>query len=60
MACGLQDPLIGANRSIAEALREAGADVVYEECDGVHDWYFWDEYIRHVLKWLDVPSCKKG
>ena len=60
VACGLQDPLIGANRSIAEALQEAGAEVVYEEGDGVHDWYFWDEYIQHVLKWLDVPSCGKG
>jgi len=59
VACGLQDALIGANRSIAEALREAGADVVYEEGDGGHDWYFWDEYIRHVLNWLDIPSFEK-
>lgn len=59
VACGLQDPLIGANRSIAEVLKESGADVVYEEGDGAHEWYFWDEYIQHVLKWLDIPSCEK-
>ncbi len=59
VACGLQDHLIGANRSIAEALKEAGAQVVYEEGDGVHNWYFWDEYIQHVLKWLDIPACEK-
>lgn len=56
VACGLQDALIDANRSIAKALKEAGADVVYEEGDGIHDWYFWDEYIQHVLKWLNIPS----
>lgn len=59
VACGLQDALIDANRSIVRALKEAGADVVYEEGDGIHDWYFWDEYIQHVLKWLNIPSQKQ-
>lgn len=59
VACGLQDPLLGANRSIAEALKEAGAHVLYEEGDGVHDWIFWNEYIRHVIKWLDIPTRPK-
>ncbi len=52
VACGLQDALLEANRSIAGALAEAGADVTYEEGEGGHDWEFWDTYIRHVLKWL--------
>ena len=52
VACGLQDELLDANRSIARALKEAGADVTYEEGEGRHDWDFWDEYIQHVLKWL--------
>lgn len=52
IACGLQDVLLDANRSIAKALQEAGADVTYEEGEGFHDWDFWDEYIQHVLKWL--------
>ena len=54
IACGLQDVLLEANRSIAAALKEAGADVVYEDGEGIHDWIFWDNYIRHVLKWLDI------
>jgi S-formylglutathione hydrolase FrmB len=54
IACGLQDVLLEANRSIAAALKEAGADVVYEEGEGIHDWIFWDTYIRHVLRWLDI------
>ena len=52
VACGLQDELLEANRSIAKALKDAGADVTYEEGEGRHDWDFWDEYIQHVLKWL--------
>ena len=59
VACGLQDHLLEANRSIAKALSEAGADVTYEEGEGAHDWNFWDTYIRHVLKWLNYSdACK--
>jgi len=54
VACGLQDPLIDANRSLARALEDAGAKVMYEEDEGIHDWMFWDTYIQHVLKWLDI------
>ena len=60
IACGLQDHLLEANRSIAKALSEAGADVTYEEGEGVHDWYFWDAYIQRVLKWLDYSAEKKA
>ena len=56
VACGLQDALLEANRSIAKALEEAGANVTYEEGEGIHDWYFWDTYIQHVLKWLDYAG----
>ena len=54
IACGLQDVLLKANRSIAAALKDAGADVVYEDGEGIHDWVFWNAYIQHVLKWLDI------
>ena len=59
IACGLQDHLLKANRSIAKALTEAGADVTYEEGEGIHDWYFWDKYIQHVLEWLDYKVARK-
>jgi len=59
VACGLQDVLLEANRSIAKALSDAGADVTYEEGPGFHDWNFWDEYIQHVLKWLDYSAEPK-
>lgn len=59
VACGLQDSLLEANRSIARKLKEAGASVTYEEGEGGHDWIFWDTYIQHVLKWLDYDSTPK-
>ncbi len=59
IACGLQDHLLEANRSIAKALTKAGADVTYEEGEGIHDWNFWDEYIQHVLKWLNYKVASK-
>ena len=60
ISCGLQDVLLDANRSIAKALADAGADVTYEEGDGKHDWYFWDTYIQRVLKWLDYSAERKA
>lgn len=59
VACGLQDSLLEANRSIAKALKEAGANVVYEDGEGGHQWEFWDTYIQHVLKWLDYSAVSK-
>ena len=59
IACGLQDDLLEANRSIAKALSDAGADVTYEEGEGFHDWNFWDTYIQHVLQWLDYTGISK-
>ena len=52
VTCGTEDPLLGANRSLAAALKEAGASVTYEDGPGLHDWYFWDSSIQNVLKWL--------
>lgn len=54
IACGLQDVLLKANRSIASALKDAGANVTYEEGEGIHDWIFWDAYIQYALNWLDI------
>ena len=59
VACGLQDLLLEANRPIAKALKDAGADVTYEEGEGIHDWFFWDTYIQHVLKWLGYKAEAK-
>lgn len=56
IACGLGDDLLEANRAIAKALKEAGADVTYEEGEGIHDWIFWDEYIQRAIKWMGLEA----
>ena len=33
-------------------MEDKGADFIYEEGEGAHDWNFWDEYIQHILDWL--------
>ena len=27
---------------------------------GVHDWYFWDEYILKALNWLPLADAQQG
>ncbi|MEZ0396675.1 MAG: alpha/beta hydrolase family protein [Anaerolineales bacterium] len=57
IACGTEDYLLRANRVFADFLKSSGADVVYEEGPGGHDWDFWDAYIQRVLDWLPLsPS----
>lgn len=34
--------------------------MVYEEGEGIHDWVFWNTYIQHVLKWLDIHMDYKA
>ena len=59
VTCGTEDALLDANKSIAEALKEAGASVFYEDGPGYHNWDFWSAYIRNVLEWLKIPRNNK-
>lgn len=59
VCCGTEDPLHDANFSLAEALKDADAPVVFEDGPGIHDWYFWDTYIQRVLQWLDIHGKSK-
>lgn len=49
LACGTEDSLIGHNREFAAFLKENGADCVFEEGPGMHDWKFWNEYLNRGL-----------
>ena len=57
MACGTEDDLLGANRELADFLREEGDGFHYEEAPGKHDWTFWtkhlDRGLKHVLSRID-------
>ena len=60
LACGTEDGLLGVNRQFRDHLLQLGYDVTYEEGPGVHDWYFWDEYILKVLNWLPLDQPVQG
>lgn len=60
MACGTEDGLITVNRQFRDHLVKLGYDVTYEEGPGIHDWYFWDEYILKVLEWLPLGESQQG
>lgn len=48
-ACGTEDALIEDNRGFRDFLREQGADYIYEEGPGKHNWVFWNEYLDRGL-----------
>lgn len=53
VACGLQDTAnYDMNVQLHEALKAAGADTLFEDGDGLHDWAYWDRCIRNFIQWL--------
>lgn len=60
MACGTEDGLLAANRSLKAKLEAAGLPLDYFERPGVHDWAFWDTMIRQALDWLPLQQAKAG
>lgn len=60
MCCGTEDFLFEKNCDYRDFLREQGVDLTWEEGPGVHNWVFWDEYIRHVLDWLPLGEAVQG
>lgn len=48
-AIGTEDGLIGTNREFRDFLKAQKADFIYEEGPGVHDWFFWNEYLDRGL-----------
>lgn len=56
LACGSEDFLIEHNRAFAALARELGADAVYEEHPGVHDWTFWNRQIATAIEWMDAKE----
>lgn len=56
VCCGTEDfayPNSVAFRDMAEGL---GVDLTYAEGPGIHDFYFWDPYIKKILDWLPLKN----
>lgn len=51
-SCGMYEPLITPNRSMATVFREAGMDVLYREARDGHNWENWRDRLREALTWL--------
>ena len=60
LACGNEDGLIDVNVQFKDRLISLGYDVTWEQGPGVHDWYFWDQYIEKALEWLPVDEAVAG
>ena len=39
-----------------DAALALGVDLTYEEGPGVHNFDFWDPYIRRILDWLPLTG----
>ena len=46
LACGTEDTLIEHNRDFAAFLRDQGADYIFDEGPGAHNWRFWNKYLE--------------
>ena len=55
---GTEDFLYEMNLGAKKKLEDLGADLTYAEHPGIHDWIFWDTYIRDVLDWM-IPRGKE-
>lgn len=54
--CGTEDFLHESNVAFYNTVRDLGVTITYEEGPGVHDFEFWDPYIRKVLDWLPLKG----
>lgn len=60
LACGTEDFLYPQNLAYHRFLEEKGVEHSYVEGPGVHDWVFWDTYIKKALEWLPLGEEVKG
>ena len=60
LACGTEDFLYQQNLAYHRFLEERGVKHTYVEGPGIHDWVFWDTYIKKALDWLPLEGENKG
>ena len=54
--CGTEDFIYPANVEFRDFAQNLGVELTYVEGPGVHNWDFWDPYIRKVLDWLPLKE----
>ena len=58
MSCGIYEPLIVPNRSMAHTFEAAGMEVRYVEARDGHSWENWRDRLREGLSWI-YPGPQK-
>ena len=49
--CGTEDFLYEENKTAWSEVQKLGYDLTCHESTGDHQWIYWDEHIKNVLKW---------
>ncbi len=54
--CGTEDPLYADNKKFAEFMQKdcPNIDYSWKDCDGIHDFYFWDRELVTALKFFGL------
>lgn len=50
--CGLEDPLLDANRKLHHDLEEAAIPHHYQEYSGAHSWDYWNDHLADSLRFF--------
>ncbi len=56
LAVGTEDFIYALSQKTRAIMAELKLNFTYEEGPGIHDWNFWDEYIQHAIKWLNLKG----
>lgn len=54
MMCGSNDSLLNVNKKYYNHLLHCGINAEFHECQGEHDWAFWDKAVYQFLEWLPL------
>jgi S-formylglutathione hydrolase FrmB len=54
--CGTEDSLDANNITFRDFMQKTDFDYTYDEGPGVHNWAFWDEWVKKAIKWM-IEGC---
>lgn len=56
LSCGRQDELFPQHERLVQELSSLPLDMVHEEPEGLHDWYFWNSALGRAMEHFYGPS----
>jgi len=56
LAVGTEDFVYPLSQKTRQFMSDLYVDLTYQEGPGIHDWDFWDTYIQHAIKWLNLKG----